>query len=223
MITGILVIAAFAIAVVIGIIYLIFSLMVFPSQEETADKGYQGETENFISRKTVLYVSVNGIWKESRFLRFDIKNGKKVVYVNCGGTESFYAYPSKYVKTKYEDVKKANAEKKIKESKYIPENLEAIAIANAYKKYPASHRPSEIAENEKEHELEYHSRVDKKLDELDDAAHAQLSEAYDLESKSRDTLRQAYIDERESDTFKCVIIVSGGQPCRRRTTKKSSS
>ena len=173
--------------------------MVFPSQEETADKGYQGETENFISRKTVLYVSVNGIWKESRFLRFDIKNGKKVVYVNCGGTESFYAYPSKYVKTKYEDVKKANAEKKIKESKYIPENLEAIAIANAYKKYPASHRPSEIAENEKEHELEYHSRVDKKLDELDDAAHAQLSEAYDLERKSRDTLRQAYIDERESD------------------------
>ena len=60
------------------------------------EKNKLYEQTGFVPGKT-LYIKVNGNWEKCVFLRFDIKNGNDVVYVEYHNKERFYAFPSGFV------------------------------------------------------------------------------------------------------------------------------
>ena len=138
-------------------------------------------------------------WASAVFLRFEMKAGKKVIYVNCGGEVSFYAYPSRFVR-------KAEGSDTLPKEVFTYSDLSDIStvdidirrITGAYKRHPISQAATTDKRVELSLERRYHGGVSSALDEMYLRETKRIGESIDMEKQAYEELRGICKEERES-------------------------
>ena len=166
----------------------------------------------FAPGRTNLLVRKENNWVPAVFLRFEMKAGRKVVYVNCSGKVSFYAYPSRFV----QEVKVGNA---FPGEVFMYSDLSDIStidvnirrITDAFQKLPLSRRATADERIELPLERKYHERVSEALDVLYSAEMKKFGRSGEIEREAYLKLRDAYTYEREYgfDPFNQGFITAG--------------
>lgn len=167
-------------------------------KKKTIEKRVENK-ENFIAGSTPLFVRKGTNWIPAVFLRFEMKAGKKVIYVNCDGKISFYAYPSRFVR-------KAEAGDTLPKEVFVYSDLSDIStvdidirrIINAYKQYPISQAATTDKQTELSLERRYHGRVSSALDEMYLRETKRIGESMDMERQAYVELRETFKEEQES-------------------------
>lgn len=156
------------------------------------------DKSSYIKGQTRLFVQRNGKLLPALFDHFDVKNGKSVIYVNCDGHASFYAFPQTTFVFPNKDDGIAALSKK---NRFIESSADILLVINAYKKLPEAQVPSSSKADEFAFETKYHNKVNEKLlqdlvlpNQKADAAHKALS---DIRSNFKDDC----IDARENGGY----------------------
>lgn len=147
----------------------------------------KGETRLFVQKDAKLLVAI--------FDRFEVKNGREVIYVICEGKEGFYPFPNtSYVFPNKDDGKYAVDKK----NRMYQDNTETTQIIRAFSKLPNACVPSVEKSTELEHEVHVHQKVNTKL--LTDGEHLlhHMEAANDAIAATKDDFRNACIEARET-------------------------
>lgn len=156
-----------------------------------------GEVENFTPFVTKLNVLKQGEWKAAVFIKFDWKQGKRVIWVKCEGKESFYAFPSKFIAFTKEEQKSKTLVFKTKFDSINPREVD-ISVCD---KYPIAKPAQEDEEIELSVEKEYHGLVNTYLLDYVETKREAFDEVRELRSKAFTETQEANREAREIGAY----------------------
>lgn len=119
------------------------------------------DKSHYISGVTKLFVKKSDGIKPAIFVRFDMKEGRDVIYVKVQGKNEagFYAFPSSHYVFPNKDDAQSSVDKEYRKFGLSPSR----SIIKAFQSKPQARKPSEDRPTELEHEKGYHTKVDGKL------------------------------------------------------------
>lgn len=153
------------------------------------------DKHKYIKGKTALFVVKNSKLLPATFDRFELKNGKEVIYVDCQGEITFYPFPQTvYVFPNKDDGNQAVG----KSNRLYGRSTDSQYIIDAYSKKPVSKKPLPEKSEEVKVEQAYHKNVDDKLAQDLVWPKRELSMAQTEISAVERDFRQVCIDAREN-------------------------
>ena len=145
--------------------------------------------------KTALFVVKNSKLLPAVFDRFELKNGKEVIYVDCQGELTFFPFPQTvYVFPNKDDGNKAMG----KSNRLYGRSTDSQYIIDAYGKQPISQKPLPEKSEELKVERAYHNKVDSKLCQNLISPKKELARAQAETSSVERDFKQQCIDAREN-------------------------
>ena len=179
--------------------------LINPSQARKKAGSSAGKVENpnkldtdkshYISGATKLFVKKADGIKPAVFVRFDVKEGRDVIYVKVQGKSEagFYGFPSSHYVFPNKDDAQSSVDKEYRKFGLSPSR----SIIKAFQSKPQARRPSEDKPTELEHEKKYHKQVDGKLQSDLVAPKRKKDEALHDKQYADADLREAIVAARE--------------------------